>query len=292
MAKNKGAGDTEPAETKILEKVEHKNIFEALAAFQAENPTIKRSKEFGKEGDKMHWWYAPLDEVLTTVRPLTARHGLAFTWEEGKNPGEMVCALYHETYETTSNSQLVSETESKEEHITQPVIRRNFSSTEVNVIRSMPIKVRRTGDMKDVGADSTYARRTTLSETLGIAPDDDKDAQVFTEARREQAENAMFGRVKGGIEKAKSVKELDASAKVLKQNFDDIKAGKVPQLGLSEEQIVELQLLVEEVRKAIGTEASGRGAPGENKDGGGEGTIQHPDESMLPLEAPARVPKI
>lgn len=274
MAKDKPA----VGEKAIPAKVKHENIVSALAGFHSKNPSITKSKEFGKEGEKMHWWYAPLDELLETVRPLTSQQGLAFTWEESAKGDGLVCALYHETYKS-------EESKVKDEFkVDGTLAETTYGRFETGVFRSMPIKVKREGDMKQIGADSTYARRYTLAEVLGIAPDEDKDAQDFTEARREQAENAMFGRVKTGIEKAKNLKELDASAKVLKQNFDDLKAGKVPQLGLSEEQIVELQLLVEETRKTIEGANAGTGAPGENRDAGGEASIQHPDAAPLPLE--------
>ena len=264
----KGKGVAAVAAEKVIEpKVEHKNIFEALAAFQAENPTIERTKEFGKEGDKMHWFYAPLDEILKTVRPLTSKHGLAFTWEE-KASGEMVCALYHETYKHTDSkiSEVVSQKPGQEEVALET---RSYKDNEENVIRSMPIAVRRKGDMKEIGSDSTYARRYTLAEVLGIAPDEDNDFQ-FTNERREQAESAMYERVKKGIMTAKKVTELDASDKVLRQNLNDIEAGKVPNLGLSEAQLVELAILVENRRKELGFKPEeAPHVPGENE--------SHPD---------------
>lgn len=267
MKGKKGGSDTVPAaEEKVIEpKQEHKNIYEALAAFQAENPTIARSKEFGKEGDKMHWWYAPLDEVLKTVRPLTAKHGLAFTWERGGTANDLVCALYHETYARESGK--LVEKYSADSKLSEVI----YGDVETGVIRSMAIEVKRKGDMKDIGSDSTYARRTTLAEVLGIAPDEDTDGG-FEEARRDQVENAMFVRVQKTINEAKTATELDANEKVLRQNLGDIKSGKVPQLGLAEAQLTTLLKLVDDRRAKVSK--PGTGAPGDNKDAGGTAEIK------------------
>lgn len=270
----------------VFDKIKHENIFSALAAFQGENPEIKRTKEFGKEGDSMHWFYAPLDELLITVRPLTAKHGLSFTWEPTKDGTGLVAVLYHESY---------SREESKLKEIytvDSKIAEVEYSPFEQNVLRSMPISVARTGDMKKIGSDSTYARRYTLAELLGIAPDEDKDAQQFTEARREQAENAMYNRVKKGIEDAKKPAELEASGKVLAQNLADIKEGKVPQLGLSEEQLVELAELVGTRKAEVAKAGVGTGVPGENKDAGGTAELQIGESPVDPAAAQAAVPPI
>ena len=267
--------DAEPK--KVIEK--HTNIFAALAAFQSENPEIKKTKEFGKEGDAKHWWYAPLDEVLQTVRPLTSKHGLAFTWEQGDKEGEMVCALYHETYKreskgerTVSHVKTVADV-SEETSTTDPLFE------EHNVMRSMPVSVARKGDMKAIGSDSTYARRYTLAEVLGIAPDEDKDADA-TEKRRDSAEKTLFAMSKKGIESAKTEAELAKQAEFLSADLDLIAAKKTPKLGLDKDQIAELQALiakrVSELKRGGGKDAPWKKEPdapkkpGENEDDGKE----------------------
>lgn len=268
------------AEVKVIEKVTHKNIFEALAAFQGENPEIKRTKEFGKEGEKMHWWYAPLDEILQTVRPLTAKHGLAFTWEKGKGEGEMVCALYHETFtgegeehETvTERSEVPSDGQGGGDRVsTHREIRRPVA---MGVLRSMPIIVSRKGDMKDVGSNSTYARRYTLAEVLGIAPDEDNDIADQAE-RGKAAISSMYERAKGGIERAKTMKEIDASLGVLQKGLVAIEKGETPSLGLDKAQHEELLKMAEERKMALSegkldkTDPAAPAVPGHNDDAGG-----------------------
>lgn len=254
-------------------KVEHKNIFAALAAFQGENPEIKRTKEFGKEGEKMHWWYAPLDEILQTVRPLTSKHGLSFTWEKGSGEGELVCALYHETY-NFDDEVMVEEMEDRS--VPNGIMKTDttkYISRENGVLRSMPIIVSRKGDMKDIGSNSTYARRYTLSEVLGIAPDEDNDVADLQE-RGKAAISSMYERAKGGLDKAKTMKEVDASIAVLSKGLAVIEGGGVPALGLDKAQHEELLKIAEEKKmfmsegKVDTKDPTAPAIPGENEDAG------------------------
>ncbi len=259
-----------------IEKVSHDNIFQALAAFQGENPEIKRTKEFGKDSDKLHWWYAPLDENLRTVRPLTARHGLAFTWEKGGNDGEIVCALYHETYKKTiyDKSQTKQITKGVEQggNISYDFLTISPFIFEENVLRSLPVTVSRKGDMKDIGANSTYARRTTLAEVLGIAPDEDNDIG-FDEERGKKLESFAFGKAKEGIQKTKTIDDLFAKADFFHKDLKAIEEKKTPSLGLKKEQYEELLELVGKRQAEIEKSMVGKGRAGENNDAGGQATL-------------------
>ena len=255
----------ETREVVSVEKMAHKNIFEALSAFQGENPEIKRTKEFGKEGDKLHWWYAPLDEVLKTVRPLTAKHGLAFTWEKA-GESEMVCALYHETYEAPKEDVIIGGSEQEGATVTKKVL-------EKNVLRSMPITVHRSGDMKEVGSDSTYARRYTLAEVLGIAPDEDLDVG-FDEARGKKLESFAFSKALEGVRKEKTVDGLLAKADFFHKDLKAIEDKKVPSLGLKKEQYDELLKAVGEKQVEIEKGLVGKKLQaGDNEDAGGQAAL-------------------
>lgn len=220
-------------EKKVL-KIEHKNIFAALAAFQGENPEIKRTKnvQFEAKGKTVSFWYAPLDEILQTIRPLTSKHGISVTWEQDKD-GKMVCALYHETYD----KDVVKQTEIPLEGGGGSKIM--FNLTEKNVIRSIPITVRRAGDMKDIGTDSTYARRYTLAEVLGIASDEDNDIEV-EEARRGNVEKFALKQAKEKVKTAKTLEQVAEQAKFFQDELTLISTGKAPKLGFSEDQYNEL----------------------------------------------------
>lgn len=219
-------------------KIEHKNIVAALAAFQGENPELKRTKEFGKATEKMHFWYTPLDEMLQTLRPLTSRHGLAIVYEESsKVENGLVCALYHESYAVVDGK-------------------------EVGVFRSMPIKVKREGDMKVVGSDSTYARRYTAAEVLGVAPDEDNDVEI-SEQRAAKTEKFAYETVRKGIADCPYV-DLANKLTFIQKELKLAEGGKVGSLGLTKEQYSEIIMLIE---KRIADEFPA--APGNAENGNG-----------------------
>lgn len=255
---------------KESEKVEHKNIYAALAAFQGENPQIARTAnvQFTAGGKTVDFWYAPLNEVLDVVRPLTSKHGLAFTWEDTKEPGKMRCVLYHETYTT---ERIMLEEVRVENESSRQTVTTTYGDKEKNVIRSMPVEVKRAGDMKTIGGDSTYGRRYTLGEVLGVSPDEDKDTEIAD--RAEKMEKVIFTNSKEGIRKAKTLADLEKPAEIFAKDLAMIVDGKTPSLGLTKENYEELQQILA-VRKAELEKAGvGKGAPGENKDGGGDATV-------------------
>lgn len=239
----------EKVQNEVL-KIEHKNIFAALSAFQGENPEIKRTKEVKMElktGRSINFWYAPLDEVLQVVRPITSKQGLAFVWED--KDGKMVCALYHETYSRVEEkiSEDVVGNDGEEVMLTK----RSYKTVEINVIRSMPITVRRAGDMKDIGTDSTYARRYTLAEVLGIASDEDTDVAV-EEARRENIEKFAITQAKKRISELKTVVEVVEKEKMFADEVKLLDEGKAPKLGFTLEQYMELAQACIERKHQIG----------------------------------------
>ena len=259
----------------VPEKTKHQNIFAALSAFQGENPEIKRTKEFGKEGEKMHWWYAPLDEQLKVVRPMLAKQGLSVTWE-GKEK-DLVCALYHETYKKIVSEKMQEKVITKGVEqgggITYDYLKLTPPVSEENVIRSMPIMVRRSGDMKDIGSDSTYARRYTLAEVLGIAPDEDLDIG-FDEERGKKLESFAYSKAMEGVRKTKSVDELLAKADFFHKDLKAIEDKKVPSLGLKKEQYEDLLKIVGERKVEIEKVLVGKKLQaGDNEDAGGQATL-------------------
>lgn len=222
------------------EVVAHANIYAALAAFQSEMPEVKKTKRFGKEKDTMTFMYAPLDEFVKAVTPVTSKNGLSFTWQEGKEKGTMVCVLFHSTYEiakvATKKSKATIPQEGSDVKVIEDEV---FEDVEKNVIRSMAVKVRREGDMKGIGADSTYARRYTLGEVLGIASEDDNDV-AYEASRLEKAEGFAFKQAMTQVTGAKDEKRLKEQVDFFNKELVAIKGGKAPSIGLKEEQYQEL----------------------------------------------------
>lgn len=226
-----------PTKEKELKVINHPNIYTALAAFQAEVPKVEKTKRFGKEGEAMSFMYASLDDVLEKALPVAAKHGLSLVFEGAEE--QMVCALYHTTYDTEAVKRTTSRTfDGNSETIEE------MEWKEHNVLRSLPIKVNRNGDMKKVGADSTYARRYTACEMLGIAPDEDKDA-ALTEASSKNAKKYAYSRAKTGIEGAKTKADLEKAVKILQDDLSKVRQKKAPAMGLSEDDYMELLEMAE-----------------------------------------------
>lgn len=124
----------------------------ALAKAQAEFRTPKRTKEAMVTATR-GYKYADLQDVLTSVREPLAKHGLSVTQmtQEFAGQVELVTLLLH------SSGQW---------------------------LRSVyPVKAK-TEKPQEFGSAMTYARRYTLSALLGIASEDDDDAQGAQEAQK------------------------------------------------------------------------------------------------------------
>ena len=121
------------------------NLAIALAKFQAEvkNPPNTKVNPYYKSK------YAPLDEVLNTVRPILGKYGLSFfqnqiTDENGKLG--VITILLHSSGEFLESDAI-------------------FAAPEKNTPQGL-------------GSVSTYLRRYQLSSVLGIASEDDDDGNV------------------------------------------------------------------------------------------------------------------
>ncbi|KYD28076.1 ERF family protein [Geobacillus stearothermophilus] len=120
------------------------NIAAALCQFQAECPAPKKTAENPHFKSK----YSPLEEIISTVKPYLAKNGLSF-FQSTTTEGENICVttlLLHASGE---------------------------------FIESDPLKLPM-GKVTAQGAGSavTYARRYSLCAALGIAAEDDDDANA------------------------------------------------------------------------------------------------------------------
>ena len=133
----------------------HPNLAAALAAFQAEVPSIRKGNTAST--GSYSYQYADLTDVTEKVLPLLARQGLAFmanpTYDD---QGRFVLAysLMHESGESVTGY--------------------------------YPLQ---TGKPQDIGSAITYARRYALTAVTGVAPGGDDDdaaaAQKAAQARPE-----------------------------------------------------------------------------------------------------------
>lgn len=234
-----------------LKKLNHINIYAALSAFQGElKPMAKTGEvEFATSGgQKVNFKYTPLGEIMATIYPLLAKHGLAVRHEIVEKGVEAI--LTHET--------LLSGPGSSKEMIDQMGNRSVVTNLDRNgELRSGLVKIGTGGKMKDTGAEITYARRYTLTMLLGISSEDDKDAQLLEES----AQNAVkfaYGRARKGLEESKTIKDLDRALFTIQKDSENLAKGKPGALGLTKEQYDEL-IKFGEALKSTMEEAAGEG---------------------------------
>ncbi len=242
----------EPKQKKSVEvaiKQDHKNIYEALAAFQGElKPMAKTGHvEFPtKSGAKLSFDYTPLGEIMATIYPLLSKHGLSVRHEVTEKGVEAIVS--HETYQVT---ELRTEERQEENKLIKA-----FINVPDNQIRSGVVRIGQGGDMKDTGSAITYARRYTLTMVLGISSEDDKDVSLLEQSGKNAAQFA-YTKVKEGLDKAKTEAELEKQLKMLDGELKKVEGGKAGALGLTKEDYEALILYgnvrVKQVKEGVDT---------------------------------------
>jgi len=134
-------------------------LAKALPALMAEMENVKNTKSgYGYN-------YAPLNEILETVRPILAKHRFS-----------VVQMVGHEEGLVTVRTMLIHESgESLESTMALP-----------------PAEVKGTNEVQQMGASITYARRYMLTSLLGIAGEEDTDgvAPAKREAKKRESQPA------------------------------------------------------------------------------------------------------
>lgn len=134
----------------------HTSLAAALSAFQGAVKDPARSRK-GQVRGRADYTYVPLDDLLQSVRPLLAAHGLAVS-QPVVVEGDRVCLrtiLLH-----TSGERLES---------------------------TFPLPW--SGGAQERGSELTYARRYSLEAVLGVAPsEEDDDGRTAQEERQQRTE--------------------------------------------------------------------------------------------------------
>lgn len=231
----------EKIEIKEVKKIEHANIFAALAAFQGELKTLAKTGKvsFKKKNseEKVEYTYTPLGDIMEAIYPLLAKNGLSVRHELTEKGVEAI--VTHETYIEVVTE--ISDTTSKlgtprdDREVREQSVMKSSAFHTQNEIRSGIVKISQAGEMKDTGAAITYARRYSLTMVLGISSEEDKDTELLEQTAQNAMMNVMQMAAKK-LENAKTEEDIkkvrDGFAKDLKQ----IEAGKAPALGLKKEQ--------------------------------------------------------
>lgn len=136
-------------------------LFAALAKAQAEFPPIPRTKEVtirGKTDDgrpySYTFEYAPLDQILDTLRPILGKHGLCFSQPPVSGDGN--------DYEV-----------------------RTILGHSGGAYFEAVIRVQKVPKVKDQGGLFTYLKRYSANGILGVEPSTDDDAAVASGEERD-----------------------------------------------------------------------------------------------------------
>lgn len=129
--------------------------YSAMAEFQQTCPSIKKTataKITTRVGPSYTYRYAPLDEIMGVIQPVMGPLGLSVSWRSRVEPAQVVvsCRVSHT---------LGHHEESGD--IAMPVVQGDGGANPA----------------QRVGIAATYAKRYSLLGIIGMAPEDDDDAQ-------------------------------------------------------------------------------------------------------------------
>jgi len=229
---------TKEEDKKEVEKVEHKNIYSALSAFQGEMEPLEKTKHVKfktKSGREIEFNYTPLGEDIKETSPVLAKHGLSLRHEISQDEGKQYieAILTHETYSRDT----IKKGQSSEAGSSRVLT--DYEIVVDGEIRSGKVKISTGSDMKDTGAAITYARRYTLEMVLGIAGEDDNDFQLLADSQKNAVKFA-YNRARKNIDEADTVESVEKAKKVLEDDLEQLEKGKAPALGLDKEQYEKL----------------------------------------------------
>lgn len=237
----------------------HKNIYEALAAFQAEVPPISKDGvvEFKTNQGPVKFNYATLGNIMKTILPILGKHGLSI--RHAVNTDSVEAILTYTTSEVKKEKLVSKHTkEIPGQEGTAPQVmesndeeRLEFYEQEILRSGKLPINTAK-GDMKDVGAQITYARRYTLSVVLGIATEEDKDATLIN--AEEQAQNLKsyaYNSIKTRIERCQTAQEVESVVGYINEELDLISNNKKPKVQLTKAEFEELAMIAQQQKVNI-----------------------------------------
>lgn len=128
-----------------------KTFIIALSSFQAECPTIKKSKPVEYNG-KVMYKYAPIEDVITQVGALIASNGLSYRFEQDQSNGiiGITCIVSHIDGHSESNR-----------------------------MESQPDNSGKKNPIQSIGSTVTYLKKYTFLGSFGIATaDEDLDGRM------------------------------------------------------------------------------------------------------------------
>jgi hypothetical protein len=157
----------------MVERLQHLSLAAALAAAQGEFPEVKKTRmatiTSRNEAGRPHTYkYADLADVMAAIRPVLARHGIAVLQPIVTEPG--------------------GETR----------LRTELRHGEQREISEMPLPIHNLAPQL-IGSLLTYYRRYALTAMLGIAADEDDDAQTASDEVQHAAQAQQQQKARPGL---------------------------------------------------------------------------------------------
>jgi hypothetical protein len=159
-------------DTEKLEKLlEIKSKFEAeenrkeyqiaFAELQADLPVIQKTKEVHTKAGNLMYKYAPLEKILEQIKPVLKTHGFSYSWSEDLSNKDGYKRIY---------CHIMARGHTETNFVDVPIQK---ATDYVNAVQQ-------------AGSSSTYGKRYSLCNALGISVDEDYDA---TDLKGEQKED-------------------------------------------------------------------------------------------------------
>lgn len=180
---------------RILDRNAEAEFTVAMAEFQARCPSIEKRHAVRKTGGQIMYHYAPLEDIVTQIRPLMAELGLSFSFDsevDEKGGCEVTCTVRHRAGHAEHSRVKVPSTQGHNTNAAQ-----------------------------NMGLQLTYGKRLSLIGALGITTADaDQDGQTQQVAPITTAQATMISNLceEVGADKRKFLEYIGAPS------FADIQA--------------------------------------------------------------------
>ena len=177
----------------------------AMSAFQSECPTVDKTKKVLNKDMSLRYVYAPLDSIVTQVRPILGKHGLSYSIEASQDVSSVTatCKVTHIFGHTEQSS------------FTAPIDKDGYMTAPQKVASAL-----------------TYAKRYAFTNVLGILTgEEDTDAIDVKKEKEPLSDRAKVAHLLKIMGEPCSTKE-DAAQTVLRltklttddKNFPEIRA--------------------------------------------------------------------
>ena len=148
---------------KLKKEWAEEQFYKALAGFQSECPTIKKTKIVKDKHGKIRYRYAPLESIIEQVKDLLKAYNFSYTIQSRLEDGQLIvtCELHHK------------DGHSKSSEFRVPIYDSNYMN-----------------NIQKYASSLTYAKRYAFCNATGIMTgDEDNDGQLIEEKPSENPLN-------------------------------------------------------------------------------------------------------